>query len=192
MEPSPTSKASPEKSTLQIPAEPDPNLTKELMVSLSKEIDTTMTSLMAFRTRIGFGMFVGPFVLLGSFIVGAKGQPVSFNLTTWGWIALVVDLVCFLLIGFIAANIELQAFGQCNRWRKLMLRLRDKPSAKIENDELEVIPWAYSGYFCSFLLLFVSVVAAVVIIKNAGIVEPTKPAGAVPIYRLEQVSPGEH
>jgi hypothetical protein len=140
-------------------------------VSLSKEIETTMTSIMAFRTRIGFGMFVGPFLLLGSFIVGAKGQPVSFNLTTSGKIAIVVDFVCFLLIGFIAANIEAQAFSQCNRWRGLMLRLRNDPAAKIDDTELEVKPWAFLGYLCSFILLFVSVVAAVFIIKNAGTVE---------------------
>jgi hypothetical protein len=191
MEPTQTSKAAPEQSTQQIPTGPDPDLTKELMVFLSKEIETTMTSLMAFRTRIGFGMFVGPFVLLSSFIVGAKGQPVSFNLTTWGWVAVVVDLACFLLIGIVAANIELQAFGQCNRWRSMMLRLRDDPSAKIADKELQVIPWAYLGYLCSFLLLFVSVAATVVILKNAKPVEASKSTGAAPVYRIEQVSPAE-
>jgi len=161
-------------------------------MSLSKEIETTMTSIMAFRTRVGFGMFVGPFLLLGSFIVGAKGQPVSFNLTLSGKIAIVVDLACFLLIGLIAAKIEGQAYDRCNKWRKLILRLRNDPKAEVHDAELVVRHQAYFGYLAGFFLLFVSVIAAVFIIKNAGTVEPPKSAGAGPTYRIEQLSPGQH
>ena len=196
MEPSSSSKTAPDQSTPQVstaPVQPE-NLTRELMVSLSKEIETTMTSIIAFRTRIGFGMFVGPFLFLGSFIVGAKGQPVSigqsvsFNLSLAGKIATGVVFACFLTTGFLAAKIEEHAFDQCNAWRKLILRLRNDPSAPIAESELHVKAKPYWGYLGSFALVFVSIVAAIFIIKDAGTVESPKPAGA-PTSRIEQVSP---
>jgi hypothetical protein len=194
MEPTPTLKAAPAESTLQDPAEQIASLelTKELIVSLSKEIDTTMTSIMAFRTKIGFGMFVGPFVLLGSFIVAAKGQPVPFNLSQSGRIALVVDLACYLAIGFIAAKIEAQAYDQCNKWRNLIWRLLNEPLREIEKKEFVVKHQAYWGYLGGFGLLFVSVVATVFIIVNSGTSASPNSAGTAPTYRIEQVSPTQH
>jgi hypothetical protein len=48
------------------PPSPLEALTKDVIQHLSKEIETTTNSMMAFRTRIGFGLLVGPFLLLGS------------------------------------------------------------------------------------------------------------------------------
>ena len=140
METTPQSHAKPENTTAQDLAQPNQSeiLAKELMLCLSKEIETTTTNMMAFRTKVGFGMFVGPFLLLGSFIVGAKGQPVSFNLNRFVLGALVVDVVCFLGIAYIAAQIEAQALKQCNKWRGLIGSLRTNPSVEIDSSQLEL------------------------------------------------------
>ncbi len=176
------------KSDSTAQTQPD-NLTKEFIMSLSKEIETTMNGIINFRTRVGFGMFVGPFVLLGSFIVGAKGQPVSLDLARVGWVAPLVVIVCFLLIGLVAAHIEAQAYEQCNRWRQLIWRLSRDPSIDVDEDkDLRVRARPYAGYSLCFLLLFVGVVAAVVIIKNAVSVEPAKLVGPATTSRSEQFS----
>lgn len=116
METTPTPDAEPDKAAPQGSVEPPQNesLAKELLLCLSKEIETTSNNIMLFRTRIGFGLLVGPFLLLGSLIVGAKGQPVSFNLGKLGWTALGVDIICFVGIAYIASEIETQALEQCN------------------------------------------------------------------------------
>jgi hypothetical protein len=141
----------------------------ELMQCLSKEIETTTTNMMAFRTRIGFGMFVGPFVLLGSIIVAAKGQAVSFQPNWYVWAALGVDVICFLGIAYIASQIEAQAIKQCNKWRGLIADLSEGPSKGIDKTKLEANlrwgrwPGVETAYLVGYFLLFLSVVAAVVI-----------------------------
>jgi hypothetical protein len=194
METPPQSNAKAQSPTAQDLAEPNQaeSLTKELILYLSKEIETTMTVMMAFRTRVGFGMFIGPFLLLGSFIVGAKGQPVSFNLTWSGGVALLVDAVCFLGIAYIAARIEAQALKQCNKWRELIWELRKDPSFQPKEKEWKLPVQARAGYLAGYFLLFISVVAAVFIIKNAGTVEAPKSVETGATFRIEQVSPGQH
>ena len=172
METTPQSHAKPENTTAQDLAQPNQSeiLAKELMLCLSKEIETTTTNMMAFRTKVGFGMFVGPFLLLGSFIVGAKGQPVSFNLNRYVLGALIVDVVCFLGIAYIAAQIEAQALKQCNKWRGLIGSLRRNPSVEIDSSQLELeLVWhgldgAEAAYLVGYFLLFLSVAAAVILI----------------------------
>jgi|SRR5215213_1419863 len=197
----PEANAKPENTITQHLVQPDQPeiLTKEFMLCLSKEIETTMTNIMAFRTKVGFGMFVGPFLLLGSFIVGAKGQPVSFNLNWYGKGALIVDFVCFLGIAYIASQIEAQALEQCNTWRRIIGRLHKEPSMKVDSAELESnLRWGRrrwngpkAGYLVGYSLLFFSVLAAVFIIKNAGTVQALNPAGTGATFRIEQVPPSQ-
>lgn len=177
------------------PSTPPPeNLTKDVIQHLSKEIETTNNNMMAFRTRIGFGMFVGPFVLLGSFIVAAKGQPVSFTLTSRGKVALVVDVVCFLGIAYIASQIEAQSLKQCDRWRTLIADLSRTPPPEMDRAKLTVhLNWhglngPFMGYVVGYFLLFVAVIAAVVIV-NSGTVAPESQSGSGATFRIEQVTP---
>lgn len=144
-------------------------LTKEIVLHLSKEIETASNNMMTFRTRIGFGLLVGPFVLLGSLVVGAKGQRISFNLNGYGWLGVIGMLFCYLGIGYIASRIEAQAWEQNDRWRNLITKLYQNPSARIEATEMETRPHkSYAGYFAGYSLLFLSVVASVCIVNSAG------------------------
>ncbi len=155
----------------QSSAEPPPeDLTEKIVAHLSKEIETTSNNMMVFRTRIGFGLLVGPFLLLGSLVVGAKGQPISFNLRWYEWLpALVVILFCYLGIAYIASQIEAQAWEQCNRWRNLMGRLYKNPSAKMAEKDMESNQHrSKAGYMVGYSFLFFAVLAAVFIVKNAG------------------------
>jgi uncharacterized membrane protein len=113
------------------PSAPRPeSLTKDVVQHLSKEIETITNNMMAFRTRIGFGLLVGPFLLLGSLIVAAKGQPIATNLKWYGWPALLVVIVCYLGIAYIASKLKrkhgnsatsgeslLENYVRLRRWR---------------------------------------------------------------------------
>lgn len=47
------------------------------------------------------------------------------------------------------------------------------------------------AYLVGYFLLFLSVAAAVFIIKNAGTIEPSNPSGGA-TFRIEQISPVQH
>jgi hypothetical protein len=180
-------------------APPPESLTKDLVQHLSKEIETTTHNIMVFRTRIGFGLLVGPFLLLGSLIVGAKGQPVTTNLKS-AWPALVVIIVCYLSIAYIASEIEAQAWEQCNKWREIIGDLCRNPPNQIDYTKLKSKPlwqvWILKrewpgvtiGYLVGYLLLFVAVIAAVFIV-NAGTQAPANCSGCGATFRIEQVTP---
>ncbi len=59
------------------------DLTSEVIQCLSKEIETTTNNATVFRSRISFAVFFGPFIILGSFVVAAKGLPIVLNRDKW-------------------------------------------------------------------------------------------------------------
>lgn len=178
------------KNVISDSAEPaSENLTKEVLLHLSKEIETASNNMMAFRTRIGFGLLVGPFLLLGSLLVGAKGQPITFNLAWYGKLAFPVMIICYLGIAYIGSEIEAQAWEQNNRWRKLIARLHANPTVRIK--ERQMVSRRHksrAGYLVGYSLLFISVLAAVCIVKNAGTAELQNPSGTGYVLRVESVS----
>jgi hypothetical protein len=179
-------------------ATPPEDLTKDVIQHLSKEIETTTNNMMAFRTRIGFGMFIGPFLLLSSFIVAVKGQHVSFTLSRWKVgvlvLAVVVDVICFVGIAYIASRIEAQSLKQCNRWRLLIAELLKSPTKNINWSLLNTEEkWkgkdgAWMAYVVGYFLLFVAVSAAVVIVVLGTPTSQNHPSSEA-TFRIEQVTP---
>ncbi len=188
----------------EFPSSQPESLTKDVVQHLSKEIEITTNNIMVFRTRIGFGLLVGPFLLLGSLIVGAKGQPVATHLRWYGWLALPIVIFCYLVIAYIASEIEVQAWEQCDRWRRLIGELSRTPSMKLGDTKLESkllwrIEWlrrvpilrrnwngVTTGYLVGYLLLFVAVIAAVFLVNAAA---PENHSDNGPTFRLEVVTP---
>lgn len=76
----------------------------KLIEYLSKEIETSTKNLIAFRERINFAVFVGPFVLLGATLAG-KGIPrinldvMPFNAKIWLLLLFVVVILSYLTLG---------------------------------------------------------------------------------------------
>jgi hypothetical protein len=187
------------------PIDPPPeSLTKDLLQHLSKEIETTSNNMMVFRTRIGFGLLVGPFLLLGSLIVGAKGQPVATHLRWYAVPAIVVVFGCYLVIAYIASEIEAHALEQCNRWREIIGGLCKKPPMEIDSTKLKSkllwrVEWlrrvpilrrdwngVTTGYVVGYVLLFVAVIAAVFLVNAAA---PENRSDSGPPFRIELVTP---
>lgn len=183
--------------------------TKDLVQHLSKEIETTTNNMMAFRTRIGFSLCIGPFLLLGSLIVGTKGQPVTR--LNWYYIApaLVGIVICYLGIAYITSQIELQALEQCNKWRRLIRDISKTPSMKINDRRLEphlgwrvrirgrvvnvrfrgrVVNGVTVAYLVGYFLLFLAVIVAAVII-SAGTQETKTYSDNGVNVRIEEVTP---
>src|SRR5438874_12042666 len=81
-------------------------LTNGIVEYLSKEIETTTNNLMTFRTKISFAVLIGPFLVLGSFLVAAKGIPISLEPGRMGWLAIGFEGLCFLALAYVCARIE--------------------------------------------------------------------------------------
>ena len=113
---------------------PIQNLSKEVIEYLSKEIETTTTNMMVYRTKIAFVFFLGPFIIL--IAVVTKGLTFSLRLDSIAIAAIFVNFLCFLTLAYINARVERQAWLQCNNWRRVIARLHKNPSIRITNDDL--------------------------------------------------------
>ena len=149
------------------------DLSREVVLYLSKEIETTSNNAMVFRSRIAFAVFFGPFLILGSFVVATKGLPLSLNLDRWAWLFLVIGCGCFVTLAYICSRVEKEAWRQCNKWRELIARLHDKPSPQI-NEENQ---WEERGlkliYIAAYCLLLVTFICAIIIISRVRVVVST-------------------
>ncbi len=142
----------------------------ELINHLSREIQVQSEKMTALRNRANLAVFLGPYFVLGSFVVFVgelAGSPLAFSVN---WIALVVLGGSFLGLGYMSGRIERHSLKQCNRWRlaisKIHARAED-PSTKIdESDFLMPIQWLVPTYVLVYFLLLVSFAATMVLVFN--------------------------
>ena len=90
----------------------------KLIDYLSKEIETHTNNRMTFRARINLAVFLGPFVLLGSFLAGAKGVPRGITIDGWTVAACVGLGISYIVMGMVSAAIEDHMWRQWNAWRR--------------------------------------------------------------------------
>ena len=86
---------------------------EKIIEHLTKEIEVITTSIMTFRTRAVFTAWIGPFILLGSLIIGTKG---SFQFTTDNWclMTFMMLLACaiYISLGIAGGIVEKQVWTQ--------------------------------------------------------------------------------
>jgi hypothetical protein len=109
----------------------DGKYAEKVIEHLSKEIETINNNMTVFRTKISLAIFLGPFLLLGSVIIGAKGVAIAIKADFLFWLAVIGLVGCYLLIAYIASRIEQQAGEQCNEWRALIAQLYIDPSKSL-------------------------------------------------------------
>jgi hypothetical protein len=147
---------------------------------LSKEIETQSNNLMAFRERINFAVFVGPFVLLGATLYG-KGLPhVHWSgFTRRAWIGLVLSslfvILSYLTLGSVCCLIEIHIWNQCNKWRKRIAEISSGLTRGFTPEELEFkekLRLAYKWVYLAMLVAFVSAMTVVLILWSNTPVTP--------------------
>lgn len=104
---------------------------------LSKEIETMSNNTITSRNRISFSLWVGPFLLLGSLIVGSEKGGYVLNNPGWeAWAILIgASLLFFGMIAYIIGQIEEGAWDKCNEWRECIIHLQN--GGKIEFNKKE-------------------------------------------------------
>ena len=167
---------------------PTQHLSKEVIEYLSKEIETTTTNMMVYRTKIAFVFFLGPFIIL--IAVVTKGVTFSLRLDAIAIVAIVFNFLCFLILGYMNARVERQAWRQCNKWRGVIAKLHNNPSMGLTRDEL--VDALYGGdnpqdklsdkwtsqlaYIATYFVLVVSFIMSIVIISRFRAPESPTPS----------------
>jgi hypothetical protein len=139
----------------------------EFIEHLSKEIETHTNAMMTFRTRIAFIVFLGPFVLLSSILVGTKRMPDIAKLTPWTFIAIGVLCTCYIVLGLVSGMIERGIWRQCNRWRAQIATLVARKDMNVTSESVQFSDrHLLLAYVIAFILFFLSFIAMIFLISS--------------------------
>lgn len=142
----------------------------KLIDHLSREIETHTKNMMTFRARINFAVFVGPFVLLGSIMVSAKGVPRGITPDKRTILAAIVLLMSYILMACTCAAIERQMWRRCNKWRRLIARIVLNDSVAISEEDLVFPESVRLGYALVYTAIIIAFGCAVWIVSRVHVV----------------------
>lgn len=149
------------------------DLSREVIQYLSQEIETTTNNMMVFRSKMGFAVLVGPFLILGTLVYSAKGLRFSMHFDALGIIAIFVDVGCYLALAYLTAKIEEDAWQQCDKWRRLIADLHAEPLLRIEDRSAWKDPthvkWMKWSYLFACTLLILSFVSSLYVISRVRV-----------------------
>jgi hypothetical protein len=123
-----------------------PVLAKELLEHLSKEIQSQSEQMMTFRTRVTFLVWVGPFIIAGSYLLAVKAVPQSFSPDKIGVACLVVAAILYIVLAEVFARLEAHVWDQCNVWRSSIRELAANPSFIPPEDHVVFTHGLREGY----------------------------------------------
>jgi hypothetical protein len=144
----------------------------KIIEHLTKEIEVLTSTVMSFRTRVAFTVWVGPYILLGSLIIATKANFVlSSNRPLLLLFVSIVAVSIYLSLGWAAGMVEQQAWKQCNKWRRAISMLGN---CDINNSERLYEEISFSGiedkikraYMIVFILILFSFLSIAYITAN--------------------------
>jgi len=139
---------------------------EKLIDHLTKEIEVQNNNMMTFRTRANLPVFLGPFIVLGSVVIGQKQTPKGLSIDALTITAIVGLAASYLAMGLAAARIEVSMAKQCNRWRDLIAKIVTDDTTITENiqHQLKYTPVGYRGYVAVYFAMFVGFICVLTII----------------------------
>ena len=136
---------------------------------LSKEIETHTNSLMTFRERINFAVFIGPFALLGATLYATGFLHVNWDgITPKGWFGICFSLVavslCYLAMGVACYRIEAHIWDQCNKWRERIAEISRGDRQGFARGELEFEHYLRMGYLFVYIVMILASGSAILLV----------------------------
>jgi len=141
----------------------------KLIDYLSKEIETQTNNLMAFRERINFAVFVGPFVLLGATLYG-KGLPnvhwseITFKAGVGIALSFVALILSYLAMGKACSLIEVHIWNQCNNWRERIAEISSGHNTGFTLDQLKFEHRIERGYLWVYFTMVIAFGSAIILV----------------------------
>jgi hypothetical protein len=114
---------------------------------------------------MAFTMLIGPFVIVGSILIGIKG-PLSFHpLHRTGIVAALIAVGAYMFIGYYGSRLDRHSTEQSNRWRHaIWLLLRGN---EVSDEDLTFSDyWPRMTYYSGFVALIIAFVAIVFLLKD--------------------------
>ena len=134
------------------------NYDEKIIEHLSSEITTQSGYLMTFRSRIAFTILIGPFVLLGSFMIAVEDGFKPQELKLGSIIAIAIACVCYVGIGGVGGFVDWQVTHQCNEWRRQISSIRRGTADTLDMTFEHTLIWVYIGSAVIVLFAFLSIV----------------------------------
>ena len=142
----------------------------KLIEHLSKEIETHTKNMMTFRARINFAVFVGPFVLLSSLMIGAKGVPRGVTPDIRTIVSAILLLMSYILMASTCAAIERQMWTKCNAWTRIIARIIRNEPVEITGNDLVFKEEVRLGYALVYAAVIVAFACAAWIVSRVNVV----------------------
>lgn len=135
----------------------------KLRVKMVEHLSAEIVSLTGFqtshRTRMGFTVLIGPFIVLGSFLIATDGSIPSRDIDVWDWLAGILAALAYVGFAFHGAAIDQRTLDQCNEWRRDIAGIWSDESPSEKTPLLpapavyDVIYWPYYLIGAALMLL---------------------------------------
>jgi hypothetical protein len=139
---------------------------EKLIDHLTKEIEVQNNNMMTFRTRANLPVFLGPFILFGSVVIGQKRTPVGLTVDALTITAIIGLAASYLAMGLAAARIEVSMATQCDTWRRLIAKIvaNGNPTADDIEKHLKYSPVGYYGYAAVYFAMFIGFICTLIVV----------------------------
>jgi hypothetical protein len=96
-------------------------LRAELIRHISDDITHQTEFLHTLRSRMAFTVLLGPFLVLGSFVVAASKPRLVWPGGAWPWVGLVAAVCCYVGLGIYGYKLDRHLSKQCDFWRTVLM-----------------------------------------------------------------------
>jgi len=164
--------------------------TRALIAHLSEEIQAQVAAMTAWRTRVNFTAFFGPWIILGGYVALEKVTPCAPDLSdTSIRLALGGLVAVYLAFGLGCALVEQGVWKQCNKWRALIGRLHRDKEMHLTNEDLEFRHVLKRSYLAVYALMIVGFWLGTFLIGKCTKLPP-EPAQEAPPPNTAPATPG--
>lgn len=131
---------------------------KEFIEHLSRDIASHTSFLMTFRSRMAFTILIGPFILLGSFLIATQANDPVISIETDETWAIVIACVCYMGLGVYGAVLDMIVTRQCDIWRNQIESLHTESTKGNEDIGYQyMLMWSYVCGMALALMSFLSI-----------------------------------
>ena len=131
--------------------------TKECIEHLSKEIETVTANLMTFRTRIGFTVLIGPFIVMGSVLLATGGKVATPGLDFWFISSTIVAVASYFGLGWYGSQLDKHLSDKGNDWRQEIIELSQNKEP--DDEKFKFLYRTREFYFLGFAIVLIAFVS---------------------------------
>jgi hypothetical protein len=137
---------------------------------LSKEITNYELLRMNFRNRVMAVIYIGPFILFSSVLIGKGKVPSAITINCKEVIGIAGLFISWMVLAWSSANVEKEILNKCNKWRKMIFSILSNGdiSQLLENDFLykEEKYKIRSGYITVFIVMGFALFSAILLLSD--------------------------